>query len=222
MVLRMTRPSKHPITGIYFFRKRVPDSLRELLGKREEKISLKTRDPAEAKIAHAKVSAEVEQRWQRLLAGVQTLSHKQAVAIASEINHSMIAQHENNPDGVHGGRTALLVDKFFVNGSAKKVFAGGNSEKANALIEKMKTSRNSKPIDAWLRKRGWVLTPESRQLVVQAVDTAILHAREQLHRMRDGDYRNDPNADRFPTLKAGTVTVTKDQYSLLRALEPRF
>ena len=45
MVLAMARPWKHPKTGIYWLRKGVPDDLRTAVGKREEKFSLKTRDP---------------------------------------------------------------------------------------------------------------------------------------------------------------------------------
>lgn len=218
MVLRMTRPAAHPTTGIYLFRKRVPDALRKLVGKREEKISLKTRDPVEAKIAHAKVSAEVEQRWRRLLAGAQTLSHKQAEAIAGEIYHSMVSEHEDNPDKVPGGTTFLLLDKHFVKGEGKLVLAGASTERSKALLEKIQASR-SRPINEWLTRRGWILTPESRELVGQAVEKAILQAREQLHRMQGGDYRPDPNANRFPKLETRTVTVTKDQFSLLRVYD---
>jgi hypothetical protein len=63
MILSMTRPSKHPKSGIYWFRKRVPDDLRNLIGKREEHFSLGTRDPSEAKRLHALKLAEVEERW---------------------------------------------------------------------------------------------------------------------------------------------------------------
>lgn len=40
MALAMSGPWKHPKTGIYWFRKRVPKELRALLGKTEEKQSL--------------------------------------------------------------------------------------------------------------------------------------------------------------------------------------
>jgi hypothetical protein len=56
MALAMARPWKHPKTGIYWLRKRVPDDLVPVLGKREEKRSLKTRDAAEAKRLHAAMS----------------------------------------------------------------------------------------------------------------------------------------------------------------------
>ena len=48
MALAMARPRKHPKTGVYWLRKRVPDDLRARIRKREEKLTLKTRDPAEA------------------------------------------------------------------------------------------------------------------------------------------------------------------------------
>jgi hypothetical protein len=49
MALSMSRPWKHPKTGVYWLRKRIPDDLRPILGKREEKRSLGTKDPAEAR-----------------------------------------------------------------------------------------------------------------------------------------------------------------------------
>jgi hypothetical protein len=49
MPLAMTRPWKHPKTGIYQLRKAVPKELPGLVGKREEKLSRDTRDPVVAK-----------------------------------------------------------------------------------------------------------------------------------------------------------------------------
>lgn len=104
------------------------------MGKLEEKVSLKTRKPAEAKVAHARISAEVEDRWHRLSAGAQSLSHRQAEAIAGQIYRSMMADRGDEPEKVKGGVYALLLDKAFVNGSAKIVSAGVNAE-ATADVE---------------------------------------------------------------------------------------
>ncbi|WP_425504957.1 DUF6538 domain-containing protein [Rhizobium indicum] len=57
----MSRTTRNHATGIYQFRKRVPEHLIPLLGKREEKVSLGTRDPQEAKIAHARILARTGQ-----------------------------------------------------------------------------------------------------------------------------------------------------------------
>jgi hypothetical protein len=65
----MARPWKHPKTGIYWLRKRIPDDLRPLLGKREEKRNLGTRDPNEAKRFHARALAELGERWANLRSG---------------------------------------------------------------------------------------------------------------------------------------------------------
>jgi hypothetical protein len=62
----MSRPWKHPKTGVYWLRKRVPDELRELVGKREEKRSLGTRDPAEAKRRHVEILAALDTQWSNL------------------------------------------------------------------------------------------------------------------------------------------------------------
>jgi hypothetical protein len=63
MTLRMAQPWPHPKTGVFWFRRAVPKDLRTPVGKREELVSLATKDPAEARVRYAKVSAEVEARW---------------------------------------------------------------------------------------------------------------------------------------------------------------
>jgi uncharacterized protein DUF6538 len=97
MVLKMARPWRHPLTGIYWFRKAVPAKLRPILEKREEKYSLRTRDPDEAKLRHAVMSAEVAKRWAGLRSGVQALTFKQATALAGKFYRERIAASENNP-----------------------------------------------------------------------------------------------------------------------------
>jgi uncharacterized protein (DUF2336 family) len=74
MALAMARPWKHPKTGIFWLRKRIPDDLRALLGKREEKQSLGTREPNEAKRIHAQALAELGERWANLRSGPRALS----------------------------------------------------------------------------------------------------------------------------------------------------
>lgn len=70
----MARPQKHPKTGVYWFRKAVPKDLREIIGKTEVVQSLRTKDVAEARKAHADLAAEIEARWRSLRAGTQRLT----------------------------------------------------------------------------------------------------------------------------------------------------
>jgi hypothetical protein len=97
MTLSMTRPQKHPDSGYYWFRKRVPDDLRDLVGKREERFSLGTRDPSEAKRLHAQKLAEVEERWANLRAGQRPLSSDDIARLASEIGDQFRGQLDKDP-----------------------------------------------------------------------------------------------------------------------------
>jgi hypothetical protein len=93
----MTRPQKHPDSGYYWFRKRVPDDLRDLVGKREERFSLGTRDPSEAKRLHAQKLAEVEERWANLRAGQRALSPDDIARLAAEIGDQFRGHLEKDP-----------------------------------------------------------------------------------------------------------------------------
>jgi hypothetical protein len=59
-VLPMPSPFKHPKTGVYWLRLRVPADLQAAVGKKEIKRSLKTKDPAAAKARLPTQSARVE------------------------------------------------------------------------------------------------------------------------------------------------------------------
>ncbi|MHC2104319.1 DUF6538 domain-containing protein [Methylobacterium sp. CM6246] len=88
MILPIPRPWRHPATGTYWFRRRVPKDLQLLLGRTEEKASLRTKDPATARRVHLEKCREVEERWARLRAGaaalVQSTGQAGTAAIAKE------------------------------------------------------------------------------------------------------------------------------------------
>lgn len=87
MVLRMTRPHKRSDSTIPYFRKRVPEDLRPIIGKSEIKISLRTRDPNEIRAEHARIAAEVEAQWAQLRRGIRSVSQKEAASIAVASTH---------------------------------------------------------------------------------------------------------------------------------------
>jgi integrase len=88
---------EHPDSGYYWFRKRVPDDLRDLVGKREERFSLGTRDPSEAKRLHALKLAEVEERWANLRVGQRPLSPDDIARLAAEIGNQLRGQLDKDP-----------------------------------------------------------------------------------------------------------------------------
>ncbi len=97
MVLMMARPFKHPTTGVYYYRRGVPEELRPLVGRREEKVSLGTKDLNEAKRLHAQKAAEVEARWANLLKPLQTMSEREAHLAAMGHFEAYLSAHSDNP-----------------------------------------------------------------------------------------------------------------------------
>ena len=100
MALPMTRPIKHPKTGIFMLRKRVPDELRSVLGKREEKLSLGTRDPQEAKRLHAEALAKLESQWANLRRPEKSLSWQEVQAFVATFVNEYLAEFVGVPEGV--------------------------------------------------------------------------------------------------------------------------
>ena len=98
MPLTMARPQKHPKTGIYWVRRVVPEALRALVGKREEKRSFGTCDPEEARRLHAQAIVEIDARWANLRAGERTLTERQAHTLVKPIFTNWLALYADDPN----------------------------------------------------------------------------------------------------------------------------
>jgi hypothetical protein len=95
----MSRPFKHPKSGIFWLRKRVPKDLVPIRGKAEVSRSLETREPAEAKTRHLQVLAELEARWANLRAGPQTLTLEDIRELSSFAHDRWLAAYRDIPEG---------------------------------------------------------------------------------------------------------------------------
>jgi hypothetical protein len=133
MTLAMARPWKHPKSGVWWLRKRVPDDLLKHVGKREEKRSLQTRDPVEAKRRHAEALAEIECRWANLRAGPKTLTEIEAHQMAATVHDRWLQHHQDNPSDQTFWLTDLA-DRLFappkdiwVRGFVSDAFEASNS-----------------------------------------------------------------------------------------------
>jgi len=216
MVLKMARPILRG--SFWYFRKKVPDNLQPLLKKTEEKFSLRTRDPTEAKIRFAKANAEIEERWRRLRLGVQTLSHKEAVAMAGEIYRRMIAEQEDNPSGLV---FELQLDQY-ANGAAKIVSLGTNKHATAKAIERVmerRTARISARIDKFLLDEGHRIDEPSRAILQKHAEQAILKARTRTFKMSQGDYSPDPAAQSFPPYRSEKTAPSTSKTTLSVAIE---
>jgi hypothetical protein len=99
VVLPMSRPWRHPRTGFYWFRKAIPGDLRQILGKREEKFSLRTKNPTEAQALHASRAAEIAEKWARLRGYAQP-DHADLFGLAGEFYRDMLAKNQRDPGGL--------------------------------------------------------------------------------------------------------------------------
>lgn len=94
MVLAMSRPWPHPKTGVFWFRRRVPKDLLSIVGRREEKASLGTKDVGEAKRRFAEHTAMIERRWESLRARVQRLNILEINVLAGEVYNDLMPKFQ--------------------------------------------------------------------------------------------------------------------------------
>jgi hypothetical protein len=181
MTLPMARPQKHPHSGVYWLRKRVPDDLRQLVGKREEKRSLGTRNPEEAKRRHAEVLSEIEAQWANLRRGARSLTPEEIESVAALLCSYYVARFGNRgADNVRvalesqGGDTLwskgnlaeLLEDLPPTNWLLRPVDRDGSATRA-------RDARVAELADAYLRKQGLAVDAYSRSRLVEGMANAM-------------------------------------------------
>lgn len=196
MPLAMSRPWKHPKTGIYWLRKRVPDRLLTLVGKREELRTLGTRDPAEAKVRHAAALAEIEARWATLRAGPKQLSEREALDLAAPVGEWLISQYRNNPSEQKLWRTEYGAALFL----HKRAVALGDYSDPKAAFAIRDGDIDIMQMEQWCRNaaaelsnaRGLQLDETALQLVAQCVARIMQAAGLKLKRLAEGE-REGPN-----------------------------
>jgi hypothetical protein len=126
----MSRPWKHPSSGVYWLRKGVPEDLRKLVGKREEKRSLQTRDPVEAKRRHAEALAEIESQWANLRAGPKALTEREA--------HQLVVYRQGSHGGCPGCTGKFLLQQM---AAAAELEAGMISARTKAVLADARRQR---------------------------------------------------------------------------------
>jgi hypothetical protein len=181
MALAMSRPWKHPKTGIYWFRKRVPDELRGVVGKLEEKRSLNTRDPAEAKVRHLAVLSEVETRWRNLRAGQKSISEREAHELAEPVHQQWLETYRDNPREQTFWRTDLY-ERLWL--------PPADWDTSASVVDNLRTgldkeTLHARDMEAWsqnqadtcLNGHGFVVDDVSRETMAGAIAVAVQRAR---------------------------------------------
>ena len=202
MVLQMTRPSQRK-SGVFEYRKVVPLRLRPTMGKREVKVSLGTKDPAEAKRLHAIVAAEVDADWQRRIEAslrppVPKLTQQQIVALSGKLYAALIEEHGDDPGPPEAWAAKLrdiqmaLPDRHRTS-KPSSFFKGGYftiGPQAMRLVGSL--------VSALLAREGLSVEWDCRVKLCMEGATAVAQAYRELEKRAYGDFRPDPDGERFP------------------------
>ena len=187
MVLAMSRPWKHPKTGIYWLRKGVPDDLRAAVGKREEKFSLKTRDPVEAKRLHAQALIEIEQRWSNLRAPIRKLDNLELHRISITMYERCLELGEL--PGVNWD--AAIGEHLWESGFGHKPEEPALPLKRIGLAVHSLKSWCKALADELISVNGLKIDDEDRLKIAKAISTGAQRAALTLNRRAKGDYSPD-------------------------------
>lgn len=197
MVLPVPSPQKHPRTGVYYFRQRVPTDLRAAFGKAEVSWSLGTKDPQEARRLHAEATRKQALVWQALRAKPEPLTQKDVAGLAGAYYRELVSTHEASP------------------GDPREWDATGSTVIEAAENPRLAEKMHGEEADRLLREAGLTADAESRERLIEAMNSAFLQASQVLERMAAGDYRPDPHAGRFPEKPAvRTSAVPQDKPTL--------
>jgi hypothetical protein len=192
MALAMSRPWKHPKTGVYWLRKGIPEALREAVGKREEKLSLHTKDPVEAKLRHAEALADIEKRWANLRAGPKPLTEREAHQLAAPAYDNWLARYRDNPSQ----QTIWDVDvgdRLFAPPPHVKLSDFDFLYETTISVDRQQAAvlRMEQMCFQWaddcLAHRGLVVDEQGRKVLARAIAAAIQRASLVLARISKGE-----------------------------------
>lgn len=210
MVLSMPRPYKHPKTGVYWYRQRVPSSLKEVAtgkvvavtidGRTSRPkigshltVSLDTKEVAKAKVRGNEAQSQFDLIWQSLSDNAPVrLTNEQTVALAGEVYRDFKLL-EADP-----GNAELWSKVQAENEIALKTRSAPNPLTIRATNLDLVDLRFGPFVDAVLAKHQITAEPASRAAVLKHTANALQASAELLQRRANGDYSSDTHADRFP------------------------
>jgi integrase len=193
-------------SGVYHYRRRIPDDVRRALrdldaasaegsrrqDKREEKKRL-GRDQAKAEADWAKYDREVEARWARLRSGrLRGLSMVQIQALAGDIYRRWLKGY--HPGRFHAGISAGVTLGIMeeIDGEQPRQITDPFDD--DAQLE----SLHGYHVDAVLAARGLIVSSQARWHLIQAAQRAAKHACRVVLRRLNGDLRPDPDENLYP------------------------
>ncbi|WP_156410156.1 DUF6538 domain-containing protein [Bosea sp. Root381] len=209
----MPEPWPHPKTGTFYCRIIVPaDLAAKARGERisvpvsgklhpikigtHAKVSLGTKDRPEAKRRFVEAHDAIEKFWLTLRNGPRTLSSMERQALAGEVHREINARHEHEP-----GKPEQWQD--FAGAMDVALELDHDREARIKLLDMLVGDF----VDEALSKRGWRITDESHDELLEDIGLAVRDAFKHVEAMAHRDY----SMRRYPRLDAPEVAPAKPQ-----------
>jgi integrase len=196
----MTRPTKHPTTGVYRIRKVVPKDIRPIIGTTERIVSLGTKDPAEAMRRAPAALAKIEREFTAARAALgpeRRLTHREVVALCGALYRETVEHWEDDPGTPEGWELfASHLHDALERDDATGEVVGPNApdfEDAETLA----------------RQHGITPDADSVRRIAVALYGTRMKAADTLRRRAEGDYSPDTHAPTFPPIATPATTVAK-------------
>jgi integrase len=187
--LSMPNPWKHPRSGQFYFRARVPSDLKHLAGREVQvtvgdtqatvrhgealKLSLRTGAPHVAKVRHAQVAAQVQEIWDAARKGVQELSDAQLSQLAGDLYRETVATEDDYP-----GTQRDIAHVVGLVADALRCFDASDEEHYNPKQGEVEILHLA-GIEEFLQRRGITLSPEKLRRFTPNDAAAIFEAAER-------------------------------------------
>jgi len=212
MIIGMARPWRHPQTGVFYYRARLPAELISThrgssisidvagspatvkLGQ-VVKVSLRTKDNKEARLRHSSVQSQLEQRWASANGRPVALTQREISGLAGIWYRDLVLTHQDDPGSIEGWEAYqdLLYDGL----AAFDKSSDGIEREPYRPKEGYRRLATCFDLNDFLGRRGLTITDESREALVQEVAWALINASATLIRRAGGDYGADKFVQRF-------------------------
>ncbi|UJW87849.1 site-specific integrase [Devosia sp. SL43] len=214
----MPSPTKHPSTGVYWLRQRVPSKILPIAkGQVVEvtiagvnsrlklgdfiKVSLGTKSPIEARIRATEALGQFQAVWAMLQAAPKDLTLKEIVALAGEAFRAFQRLEDDPGDPEIWSRVIEENFRAF-NGETPYPFIGTEEQRYLQAME----SRFGGFVDATLMHQKVRVTDSTRRKLLEQFERALRDAAELLLKRSTGNFSSDTRGDKYPSIGVAKQT----------------
>jgi integrase len=215
MIIRMPQPWRHPETGVWYYRARVPEDLAVLLSGQKltvevggelssvtlasvVKVSLRTKDESTARNRHASVSSQIEKRWALARQqSPQALTQREIISLAGFWYREMVSANEDEP-GEPEGWDVIRDDIIEALNYFDQPEEGEPPRSAYSPLTGLRRLERLLDVDDFVLRQNLSIDRQSREKLLREIAMAVLRATDTLERRSRGDYGPDGNVSRFP------------------------